>query len=88
MPDLSSFSLRTEGVDVGSTLLVAVMLNVGFGGLCSVVMGMLVVAMSCVRVMRSLLVVAGLVMLCSLFVMTCGVFVVFGRFVMMLYSFL
>jgi hypothetical protein len=75
-------------VDVGSTLLVAVMLNVRFGGLSGVVMCMLVVAMSCVRVMRSLLVVAGLVMLCSLFVMTCGVFVVFGRFVMMLYSFL
>jgi len=59
-------------------LLLAVMLGVGFGRLPSMVGGMEVVSMGHVRVVRGLLVIAGLMVFRRFPMMPGGVLVVFG----------
>ena len=61
--------------------------GVRLGGFSTVVGCMLVVAVSCMGMMRRLLMVASLVVYCSLFVMACGVLVMFRSLVMVLSSF-
>ena len=62
--------------------------NVLLGGLPGVVLGMLVVSMRGVRVMRSLLVVAGFMMLGGFFVVTRRVLMMLGGRMVMVCGFL
>jgi hypothetical protein len=62
--------------------------GVGLCGFAAVMSGVEMVAVGGVRVVRRLVVCAGVVMFCRLFVMTCGVFVVLGRLSMVLCRFL